>query len=227
MNRTSDGLIGPVAGVVDPGQTGLTEAGYMGGAAHRHTGARNLRAVGGFTLLEVLLCIALIALLGGVLVGSSSHLLTDKPVTPSAVFWKSVQEARKTALRAQHEIRLKYDREKKHFYLVDGLAPSTLAEDGITRTETPLKTFPIAPELAHDLTVDFLPASTKGGLTILVGGVLLESQGIKHVAFYADGTCAPFRVQLARSGGSTILTVDPWTCAPVLTPGDPNAPPSS
>jgi prepilin-type N-terminal cleavage/methylation domain-containing protein len=178
----------------------------------------------GFTLLEVLLGIALIALLGGVLVGSSSQLLSPQPSTPHAVFWKAVQEARKTALKSDHEIRLKYDREKKHFYLVDGLAPSTLAEDGFTRVETPLKTFPIAAETAQDLTIDFLAASSKGGNTILVGGMLLESKPVPYVSFYSDGTCRAFRAQFARSGSSSILSIDPWTCAPVLPAADPNAP---
>jgi hypothetical protein len=140
------------------------------------------------------------------------------------VFWKAVQEARKTALKSDHEIRLKYDREKKHFYLVDGLAPSTLAEDGFTRVETPLKTFPIAAETAQDLTIDFLAASSKGGNTILVGGMLLESKPVPYVSFYSDGTCRAFRAQFARSGSSSILSIDPWTCAPVLPAADPNAP---
>lgn len=170
------------------------------------------------------MCIALLALLGGVLIGTSSHLLTEQPATPHAIFWKAVQEARKAALKAGHEIRLKFDRERKHFYLVDGLAPTTTAEDGFTRLETPLKTFPIPPETARDLTVDFLAASTKGGLAILVGGVLLESRTISHVPFYADGTCRAFRAQFARGAASTILAIDPWTCAPVLNPADPNAP---
>jgi prepilin-type N-terminal cleavage/methylation domain-containing protein len=181
----------------------------------------------GFTLLEVLLCIALIALLGGVLVGGSSHLLTEQPVTPHAVFWKAVQEARKAALKSEHEIRLKFDRDKKHFYLVDGLTPSVLADDGITRVETPLKVFPLPAETTRDLTVDFLGASTKGGNAILVGGMLLESRTIAHVSFYSDGTCQAFRAQFARGGSSTILSIDPWTCAPVLNPTDPNAPPTS
>ena len=217
-------LAGDAAGWGKVHSTGAAASASTLGAKPRGIFATRPR---GFTLLEILLCIALIALLGGVLVGGASHLLTEQPTTPYAVFWKAVQEARKAALKSEHEIRLKYDRDKKHFYLVDGLTPSALAEDGVTRVEVPLKTFPLAAEIARDLTIDFLGASAKGGNAILVGGVLLESRTIPHVAFYSDGTCMAFRAQFARSSGNTILSIDPWTCAPVLTPADPNAPPGA
>jgi len=180
----------------------------------------------GFTLLEVLLSIALIALLAGVLVGLSSRLTTDQPATVSDVFWLAVREARKAALKSEHEIRLRFDKEKKQFLLIDGIAPATLAADGITRIETPRKTFPVPPVVSADLAVDFLaPAPKGGGNAILVGGVLIEAQTIPYVSFYADGTCRPFRAQFVRGGATSMLAIDPWTCAPVLTPRDPNAPP--
>lgn len=181
-----------------------------------------------FTLLEVLLSIAIIALLSTVLIGGSSRLLNDQPVTPHEVFWKAVREARKTALQTEHEIRLKFDKERKQFLLIDGLAPTTLASDGFTREERPLKQFPIPPASAGDLAVDFLGPTTKGGgNVILVGGVLIESKTIPFVTFYSDGTCTAFRAQLVRNGGTSMLNIDPWTCAPVLTPSDSNAPPAS
>jgi hypothetical protein len=40
------------------------------------------------------------------------------------------------------------------------------------------------------------------------------------VTFYDDGTCTPFRVQLRTNAGAHMLTIDPWTCAPVLTKSD-------
>ena len=181
-----------------------------------------------FTLLEVLLSIAIIALVSTVLIGGSARLLNEQPVTPHDVFWKAVREARKTALQAEHEIRLKFDKDRKEFVLIDGLAPTTLAPDGFTREERPLKQFPIPAVTAGDLAVDFLgPATKGGGNAILVGGVLIESQTIPFVTFYSDGTCTAFRAQLVRNGGTSILSIDPWTCAPVLTPNDPNAPPAS
>ncbi len=178
----------------------------------------------GFTLLEILLSIAIIALLAGALVGGTSRLLNEQPITADEVFWKAVQEARKTALKSEHEIRLKFDKEKKQFLLIDGLAPAPVGPDGITKEEVPLKTYVLPPAASNDLTIEFLGAGSKGGNTILVGGMLLEAQSIPHVTFYSDGTCMAFRVQLTRNGGTHTLTIDPWTCAPILTPVDPNAP---
>ena len=181
----------------------------------------------GFTLLEVLLSIAIIALLAGVLVGGSAHLLNEQPVSAHEIFWRAVQEARKTALKTEHDIRLKFEKDKRQFVLIDGLAPATRSADGFTSEEKALKQFPIPAAGGAELTVDFLPpASKNGGNVILVGGVLLESQTMKFVTFYSDGTCSPFRAQFMRDGASsTPLAVDPWTCAPMLPPPDPNAPP--
>jgi prepilin-type N-terminal cleavage/methylation domain-containing protein len=188
---------------------------------------RLARRARGFTLLEILLAIAIIALVGTVLIGGSSRLLSDKPVTPHEIFWKAVQEARKTALKSEHEVRLRFDRDRKQFVILDGLAPATLAADGVTSEEKPLKQFPIPSVVGTDFAVDFLGPSAKGASAILVGGVLIESRPLKHVTFYADGTCSPFRAQFVRNGGTSMLTIDPWTCAPILTPADPNAPPAS
>ena len=182
------------------------------------------RAAGGFTLLEVLLTVAIIALLASVLIGGSARLLNDQPVSVDDIFWKAVRESRKAALNAEHDMRLKFDKEKKQFVLIDGVAPSTLSADGLTREEVPLKTFPIPAESASDLAVDFLSPSTKGANLILVAGVALESNPVQFVTFYSDGTCTAFRAQIARKGAVHTLNIDPWTCAPVLTPPDPNAP---
>jgi prepilin-type N-terminal cleavage/methylation domain-containing protein len=176
----------------------------------------------GFTLLEVLLSLALIALLATVFIGGAAHLMTDQPVTANDVFVKAVQEARKAALRSEHEIRLKYDKEKKQFLLFDGIAPEMKSPDGFVIEEKPRKQFPLPITVGTDLTVDFLPpASKSGGPAILVGGVLIETRQVKSVTFFPDGTCSPFRIQFVRNGAASIVAIDPWTCAPVLT--DPNA----
>ena len=181
----------------------------------------------GFTLLEILLTIAIIALLASVLIGGAARLLSEQPVSADEVFWKAVQESRKKALQTEHDIRLKFDKEKKQFLMVDGIAPAVLAADGYTREEAPLKTFPIPPASSVDLTVEFLGASAKGSKMMLIAGALVDAQPISYVTFYSDGTCVPFRLQVMRAGAVHTLSIDPWTCAPVLTPPDPNAPSGS
>ena len=167
------------------------------------------RASRGFTLLEVLLSLAIIALLATVLIGGSAQLLNDKPVSADEVFWKCVQEARKAALKTERDTRLTFDAKEKKFVISDGGAA---------------KDFPIPARSAAELTVDFLTMQ-KGASSILIGGVLIETQTVPFVTFYSDGTCSAFRAQFMRNGASHVLSVDPWTCAPMLTPPDPNAPP--
>lgn len=165
-----------------------------------------------FTILEILLALAIIALLASVLIGGSAQLLSDKPISADEIFWKTVQEGRKLALKSGLEVRLAFvdDKDKgKEFVLNNGTATQE---------------FPVPAVSGGDLAVSFL-TTQKGASSILIAGQLVETQTIPFVAFYADGTCTAFRAQFQRNGASHILSIDPWTCAQVLTPPDPNAPP--
>jgi len=166
----------------------------------------------GFTLLEVLLALAIIALLASVLIGGSATLLNDRVVTPSEVFWKTVQECRKTALKTGRDVRLAFDPKENKFLVSDAA--------GI---ESGAREFPLA-AVGDDLVFTFL-TTQKGASMILLGGVAVETQTLPFVTFYSDGTCTPFRAQIQRTTGVNTLAIDPWTCAAVLTPSDPNVPP--
>jgi prepilin-type N-terminal cleavage/methylation domain-containing protein len=164
-----------------------------------------------FTILEILLVLAIIGLLAGVLIGGAARLLNDKPTAVDDIFWLAVQEARKDALRHEREVYLRFttDPEKgSAFQVVDG---------------TEVQNFPLPPVIAtRDLKVDFLPAQ-KTGDAVVLAGVVVETQRSKfNVIFYPDGTCTPFRLQIARANGVELLAIDPWTCAPILNT-DPNA----
>jgi prepilin-type N-terminal cleavage/methylation domain-containing protein len=177
----------------------------------------------GFTLLEVLLSLAIIALVSTLLVGAARAMLNDQPVTPEDVFWKTVQEARKTALKSQHDVALKFDSDKKRFLLLDPtVQPAADPLSLVKPDDVPLKEFPL-PAKMSDVTIDLL-SGQKGGPTILVGGVAIETHPLTSVTFYPDGTCTAFRAQFTRLNGSHQLSIDPWTCAPVLTRADQNAP---
>jgi prepilin-type N-terminal cleavage/methylation domain-containing protein len=168
---------------------------YGGQACRRKACGEAGRA---FTLLEILLALALMGLLAAVLVSGSAHLIGDQPVTPEDVFRKAVQQARAAALNNERELRLSFDRKELAFVLDDGAAPTSL---------------PVPP--THDLTVDFLSAQA-GGSSVLIGGNLVDTRTVPFVTFYPDGTCSAFRVQFRSGGPVHVLSFDPWTCAPVL-----------
>ncbi|MDF3057524.1 MAG: hypothetical protein K0R17_1739 [Rariglobus sp.] len=172
----------------------------MCATAPRFTGGR-----GGFTLLEVLITLALIALLTGVLVVGTNRLLSDRPKSPEDLFWTATREVRKDALLNNHDVRLGLDTKTHEF---------VASSDGLENR------YPfVAKETAE---VEFLAAKAPGSSSaILVGGELVETQTIPFVMFYRDGTCSPFRVQLKTRRGARVLEIDPWTCAPMLTAQSP------
>jgi len=181
----------------------FARAPWPGGAAFLR---RHPRA--GFTLLEILLVVALIAMLTAALIVGTSRLLRDRPKTADEIFWKTVVDVRKSALLENRDIRLSFDPRTKEF---------------VAGTGDQARRFPFSPPDATD--VDFLaPASASGSASILIAGQLVETQTIPFVTFYGDGTCSPFRVQLKKGGGvsATILEIDPWTCAAILKPKPPS-----
>jgi len=141
-------------------------------------------------------------LLAAVLVTGSVNLLSDKPATPEATFWKAVQQSRATALTAEHDVRLSYEAKEQAFVLNDGVTPLSL---------------PVPP--MRELTVDFLAAQA-GQSSVLIGGELVDTKTVPAVTFYPDGTCSAFRVQFRSGGAARVLVIDPWTCAQVLPRGD-------
>lgn len=152
-----------------------------------------------FTLLEIIVVIALMGMLATVLSVGASRLLADRPDTPEQIFWGAVGEARKFALLNQTEVRLSFDSEEQAF---------------VASTELGEKLFPI--QFDGELQLDFL-GMRKGESSILVGGRLIETSPLDRVRFFDDGTCTPFRVQLIVLGEPPmVLEIDPWTCAQVL-----------
>lgn len=181
--------------------------------AARATAPRSSRGRPGFTILEILLSIAIIGLLAGVLITGSTALLNTKPASVDEVFWLSVQEARKRALQFERPVILRFSKDRERgmgFELVDG--------QETTR-------FPLPPAAApSDLQVEFL-STQKSGNTVMIAGVVLDTDTLPSVTFFSDGTCTPFRLQVARAMGVHHLEIDPWTCAQVLKAPDPFARP--
>lgn len=171
-------------------------------ACHRRAPLRARRGAGAFSLLEILLMLALLALLAGGLVTGAAHLVDSRATTPEDIFWEAARAARKTALTAEADVTLRFDAKERAFVLAGPRAEQ--------RFELPV---------AGELTVDFLQAQT-GNSAVLIGGQLVETKTLPLVTFYADGTCTAFRVQFRANGPARTIAIDPWTCAPVLATGD-------
>jgi len=180
----------------------LQPAGAIDAQARSQPAAKRVRwgtRLRGFTLLEIMLAVALIGLLSAALVSVAVHLADNRPRTAQEIFWEANHAARRTALKTEHEVQLSFDAKEKKFVVADGDATQA---------------FPV-PE-AHDLTVDFLLAQATGG-SLLIGGQLVDTHTLPAVSFYPDGTCSPFRIQFRVTGGPAhVIAIDPWTCAAVL-----------
>jgi prepilin-type N-terminal cleavage/methylation domain-containing protein len=153
----------------------------------------------GFTLLEILLVLALVGLIGALLATGVARVFSNDHPAPEDVFWQACRSAQKLASLSEHEVSLGFDaREKK---LVWG-----------NEQETDSAAFDAA---GGEVSVQFLQ-SLKGGNLILIAGQAVETQELPRVMFYPDGTCTAFRVQFRVGANAWQLAIDPWTCAPVL-----------
>ena len=156
---------------------------------------RRHRLPAGFTILEILLVVALLGLTSLLFVSGASEWLRAKERTPEDIFWQAVSEARQLALRGDFRVDLRYDEKTKQLQWFQGDQVQSLAWPGRS--------------------LEFLPVQETN--TVLLGGSLVETGRLAVVHFYPDGACDPFRVQLAEADGRRrTLTLDPWTCAPML-----------
>jgi len=155
---------------------------------------------GGFTLVEVVLVLALLALVISVLLPAAGALLRGVPgETPEETVLEAVQDARRQAVLSGREVTLRYEP-----------APPALAwTDGVQQGD---RAFGVGRVL-----VEFL---RPGAGVILLGGQLVGTDPVAEMKFYTDGTCDQLHVQVrAADAAPRVIPLDPWTCAPVL--GDP------
>lgn len=151
----------------------------------------------GFTLVEVLLVLALLALIGMVLLPAAGGLMPKS----GGGGWEdnvaeSFQKVRREAVVSGRELTMRFDPESRCFTWESGTSqPLQLGE--------------------AKLAVDFLRST--GTSSVLIGGQLVDTTVIPVLRFYPDGTCDPVRIQLRATGSvPRVLTIDPWTCAPGL-----------
>ncbi len=166
------------------------------GAAGRGDPASHSRGARAFTVLEVILAIALLGLVAGLFISGGNDLFRSRQRTPVDIFWEAVQAARLQAVQEDVVVTMRFD-EKNQRLLWHGPA------GGERSLAWPGKN------------LEFLPAEADD--TVLIGGQLVGTGAIPAVRFHADGTTDRFRVQLTDAEGRVSrLELDPWTAAPVV-----------
>lgn len=150
-----------------------------------------------FSLVEVLLVLALLALGGTVLISSAGTLWGRGPVArPEDAIAAVLQQVRREAVLTGREIVLRFDRRDRRFSWDGATGSATGAAGAAAR-------------------VDFLRPRPEGA--VLLGGRVIETNAAPVLRFFPDGTCDPVRLQLREAGGAVkVIAIDPWTCAPGL-----------
>lgn len=148
----------------------------------------------GFTLLEILLVLTLIALLGSVLIGGAVSLLkANNEQDPETALLSLLQKVRAEAVEANTTITLQQLPEG-HAYLWGQDGAETLpAREGGSRARL------LRPEFA--------------GGSLIAGQ--MEERLLERMRFYPDGSCDAARVEVRRGDLRRVFSIDPWTAAPL------------
>jgi type II secretory pathway pseudopilin PulG len=158
---------------------------------------------GAFTLLEILLVLALIGLIATVIAASVVRVIDADHPTPEDTFWQACQGAQRMASLTDRNVTLSFDAKDRKLVWSNGLTTDQAAFDPASGA----------------ISVQFLQAQ-QGGSVILIAGQVVETEEVPRVMFYPDGTCTAFRVQFRVGATAWHLDIDPWTCAPVLAKSD-------
>lgn len=155
-------------------------------------------AEGGFTLVEILLVLALMGLLAGLSIAAAGSLFGGRAARSADVCWDAVLAARSQAVLADASVRLRVSEDGHALRLESVGAPQVFdLTEGVS---------------ARIIHTGFLAESQASAGTTQDG-----AQG--SVRFYPDGTCDAFRLELIIARGVPLkLAVDPWTCAALLPP---------
>ena len=149
----------------------------------------------GFTLIEILLVLALMTLLVSLFIAGASDFFRAQEKTMKDVFWESVQAARLQAVEGDRTIEMSYDEKKHQLRWGTGETAGSVAWPGKS--------------------LEFLPVEKRD--FVLIGGQMKETGKVVAVKFYADGCVENFRAQLSEADGKdSYLEIDQWTCAPIV-----------
>jgi prepilin-type N-terminal cleavage/methylation domain-containing protein len=148
----------------------------------------------GFTLLEILLVLTLVALLGSVLIGGAVSLLkANNEQDPESALLSLLQKVRAGAVESNTIITLQQLPEGGGFLWGESGVETLPMREGGPRALL------LRPEFA--------------GASLIAGQ--LEERLLESMRFYPDGSSDAARVEVRRGDTRRVFAIDPWTAAPL------------
>ena len=148
----------------------------------------------GFTLIEILLVIALIGAMTGLAIHQMDDVdLDEKPLDEWV--WETIFHARLQALETREKAVLYFDEEARSFH--------------IKTLETVVQSFKVPPNHTGEITVAFYPLLSDEG----TGSFELDyaEDPIEELVFHPSGASVPVRINISNSlGEDLVLTPDPF-----------------
>ncbi len=176
--------------------------GAMACRAERSAAASGHRR--GFTLLEVMLVIALMAVAGAMFVVSMESLGKSSPADEfEGAFWRAMAMGRDRALTSRRTVELRWDEETKAFLVEGGGAKASVPVPAEANAQDRECVATFSEEVAAN---DF----------ILVRGELVTRRPAAAVRIFPDGSCQAFAVEFKLGDYKHRVIIDPWTGAEML-----------
>ncbi len=158
----------------------------------------------GFTLLEVMLVIALMAVAGTMFVVSMESLGKSSPADEfEGAFWKAMAMGRDRALTSRRTVELRWDEETKSFMVEGSGGKASVPVPAEANAKDRECEAVFSEEVAAN---DF----------ILVRGELVTRRPAAAVRIFPDGSCQAFAVEFKLGDYKHRVIIDPWTGAEML-----------
>lgn len=169
---------------------------------------RGDRGFSGFSLVEILLVVALIGVMASVFVINFDTLIRQNEADSlEQAFWQAASEARNQALFQRRPQDLRYDPEANAY---------TVGAGGKT------KHFKVdTSNWKEDIETEVLfKQSLSDDSYRLVAGQLITQREIPLVRYYPDGTSMPFVLEIRAGDDLRSIEIDPWSGAELLAADD-------
>jgi prepilin-type N-terminal cleavage/methylation domain-containing protein len=165
-------------------------------------------SVGGFSMVEILLVIALIGMLASIFVINFDTLLRQNETDSlEQAFWTASSEARNLAMFERRAQDLRYDPESLTYLIGAGENVKRFAVETSSWSDEAQVEVLFKQRLSDD--------SYR-----LIGGELITLREAPIVRFFPDGTCMPFILEIRVDEDLRSIEIDPWSGAELLASED-------